>query len=612
MISPAINVSIEQRIIAWLAAQDTAAYLVGGWVRDRLLGRPNYDLDVTVAGDGLRLARRLADDFGGSYYPLDEERGTGRAILEDREEHRLIIDIASFRGLTPPESSSVGYRPAEAGPAELAADLADRDFTINALAVDVHAPEQIIDHHGGLADLEARLIRPVSDATIRNDPVRALRAVRQAAQLGFALAPETTALIRRDGAAVAQVSGERVRDEVTRLLALPYAAPSLEQLDDLGLLTVVLPELEPLRDLAQPPPHHLPALAHSLETVRAAQLEIRVEAEGRQRRLAESLRDTSHALSSTLNLTEVLQRLLQGVVHVLPSHRASVFLLEDNMLQRTVFWEETDSGTVPDLVIPLDADPLLSEVVEKLRAAVVRDARRDGRVTRHAQQELFASMIGVPLISHDRVAGVLMLENRKEGAYTDNEAQIAYTFAGQAGIAIENARLFGEVQRLATTDELTGILNRRQFFEIAEREFARARRYERPITAIMADVDHFKKVNDTYGHAVGDEVLKEIARRLGENIRDVDVLGRYGGEEFALLLPDTEISAARSSVAERLRAAVADTPISTEAGPLTVTISIGLAQRDDRWPDLASVLSMADRAMYRAKAAGRNRVETEE
>ena len=269
MISPAINVSIEQRIIAWLAAQDTAAYLVGGWVRDRLLGRPNYDLDVTVAGDGLRLARRLADDFEGSYYPLDEERGTGRAILEDREEHRLIIDIASFRGLTPPESSSLGYRPAEAGPAELAADLADRDFTINALAVDVRAPEQIIDHHGGLADLEARLIRPVSDATIRNDPVRTLRAVRQAAQLGFALAPETKALIRRDGAAVAQVSGERVRDEVTRLLALPYAAPSLELLDDLGLLTVVLPELEPLRDLAQPPPHYLPALAHSLETVRA-------------------------------------------------------------------------------------------------------------------------------------------------------------------------------------------------------------------------------------------------------------------------------------------------------------------------------------------------------
>jgi tRNA nucleotidyltransferase/poly(A) polymerase len=163
----------------------------------------------------------------------------------------LVVDVAHFRGET------------------LAADLADRDFTVNALAADVRAPGDVIDHHKGMADLAARLIRPVSEHSIRDDPLRALRALRQAAELGFTLAPETETLICRDGLALSSVSGERVRDELARLLAHPHAAPFLRRMDDLGLLTAVLPELEPLRGLKQPPPHHLDVLSHSLETVDA-------------------------------------------------------------------------------------------------------------------------------------------------------------------------------------------------------------------------------------------------------------------------------------------------------------------------------------------------------
>jgi putative nucleotidyltransferase with HDIG domain len=239
---------LESQILAWLAQQEDRVYLVGGCVRDRLLGRPTYDLDLAVPGDGLALARRLANHFGGAYYPLDEARGTGRAILAGEAGH-LAVDVARFRGET------------------LAADLADRDFTINALAADVRTPGEVIDHHGGVADLAARFIRPVSEHSIRDDPLRALRALRQAAALGFTLAPETETLIRRDGPALADVSAERVRDELARLLARPQATPSVRHMDDLGLLTVVLPELEPLRGLEQPPPHHLDGLAHSIETV---------------------------------------------------------------------------------------------------------------------------------------------------------------------------------------------------------------------------------------------------------------------------------------------------------------------------------------------------------
>ena len=243
--------NLQDQTIAWLAGQDIQIYLVGGCVRDRLLGRPVYDLDVAVDGDGLRLARRLANRFGGAYYPLDEARQTGRAILDDQRGEHLAVDVARLRGQ------------------DLAADLADRDWTINALAASVRAPEEIIDLHGGMDDLRARIIRPVSEGSIRNDPLRALRAIRQAAELNFTLAPETESLIRRDGAAIAssQVAGERIRDELARLLTLPHSAESLVRLDGLGLLTVIFPELEPLRCLPQPPPHCLDVLPHSLKVV---------------------------------------------------------------------------------------------------------------------------------------------------------------------------------------------------------------------------------------------------------------------------------------------------------------------------------------------------------
>ena len=152
--------TLQDQAIAWLASQDIEVYLVGGWVRDRLMGRPIYDLDVVTAGDGMLLARRLANRFGGAYYPLDERRATGRAILHDPEGRQLVVDAAKLRGI------------------DLAADLADRDFTVNAMAASARAPEEIIDLHGGMEDLRARIIRPVSDGSIRNDPLRALRAPR--------------------------------------------------------------------------------------------------------------------------------------------------------------------------------------------------------------------------------------------------------------------------------------------------------------------------------------------------------------------------------------------------------------------------------------------------
>lgn len=171
---------------------------------------------------------------------------------------------------------------------------------------------------------------------------------------------------------------------------------------------------------------------------------------------------------------------------------------------------------------------------------------------------------------------------------------------------VELERLNAEVQRLSIMDELTQIYNRRGFFEMGHREVERARRFGTSLAAIMIDADHFKKLNDTYGHATGDLVLREIARRCSEQLRKVDVLGRYGGEEFAVLLPQAGVDSA-SRTAERLRHHITAAPIACDHSDLTVTVSLGVAVLVGAGMDLDALLARADQNLYKAKAAGRNR-----
>ncbi|MDA8124232.1 MAG: GGDEF domain-containing protein [Deltaproteobacteria bacterium] len=164
-----------------------------------------------------------------------------------------------------------------------------------------------------------------------------------------------------------------------------------------------------------------------------------------------------------------------------------------------------------------------------------------------------------------------------------------------------------ELQRIATTDFLTGIANSRSFLEAGEREIQRKRRYGRPLAALMFDLDHFKEINDTYGHAAGDKVLVTLSAVCKKLLRDIDVFGRLGGEEFAMLLPETDLAGARVT-AERLREAVAEAAIETERAVLHVTISIGVSEMGPADDLLDAVLKRADDAMYQAKRGGRNRV----
>ncbi|WP_237702952.1 MULTISPECIES: GGDEF domain-containing protein [Protofrankia] len=173
-------------------------------------------------------------------------------------------------------------------------------------------------------------------------------------------------------------------------------------------------------------------------------------------------------------------------------------------------------------------------------------------------------------------------------------------------IAYQNAQLFEEVQRHAATDQLTGLANRRHFLEQAERAVKSHAATDLPLSAAMMDIDYFKRVNDAYGHSVGDEVLAEIARRIRSSLRGEEILGRIGGEEFAVLMSVPASTA--TALAERLRAAVAHRPVNTSIGPLDIRLSIGLAHLAPHDTDLRDLLDRADQALYTAKRGGRDQV----
>ncbi len=245
------------RVAGLLQQSGHPGWVVGGWVRDSLLERPTRDIDFAVSGSGLAAARKTAEAFGGKYVLLDAENGVGRVVLGGEKEPAAgsgILDFTTLNGDSIEE------------------DLRRRDFTVDALAV-LPAAElaeiKIIDPYQGLSDLVKKTVRATDARVFPSDPVRLLRAVRLAAQLDFAVAAETEAEIRKKAGLLAGVAGERVHEELTRLLVLSGSGRYLSYLDELGLLTVLFPELEIARTTIQPPEHYWEVLRHSLETVKA-------------------------------------------------------------------------------------------------------------------------------------------------------------------------------------------------------------------------------------------------------------------------------------------------------------------------------------------------------
>ncbi|MEV4636771.1 diguanylate cyclase [Actinoplanes sp. NPDC049548] len=340
-------------------------------------------------------------------------------------------------------------------------------------------------------------------------------------------------------------------------------------------------------------------VAVALQTARAAQLELAVQVAIRQQELAETLRSSLAELSAILDPQEVLHRLAGTLVEQAGAGRSCLLRAGADMF--TVV-----ATTGPDTAshgqeVDLAADVQAAELVTTALVSGGWASTAPGVVAELLGNP--AAWLAVPLHGRDGLVAVLFLGGDH---FDDGHRQVVSTLAGQGMSAYDNAELFSRVERLATTDGLTGVANRRHAFQLGETLFGVARRSGRPLTAVMVDIDHFKGINDRYGHACGDDVIREVAARLGAVIRSSDILGRYGGEEFLIILPEAGTGGAE--LAERMREAVAAEPVPTRDGPVPVTISVGLAGLAADDDTLDTLVARADHGLYLAKEGGRNRV----
>jgi len=212
----------------------------------------------------------------------------------------------------------------------------------------------------------------------------------------------------------------------------------------------------------------------------------------------------------------------------------------------------------------------------------------------------------LPLKTGEEVLGALVLGSRRAAAFGRDAVRQLEVIAMQAAGALLRARLFEQTERLATSDGLTGLANHRTFQARLDEQLALAHRYGKPLSVVLIDVDHFKAVNDTYGHPVGDVVLQGAARILAKEARGTDLVARYGGEEFAVVMPETDLDGARV-IAERIRARVSEATFPTELGPLRITVSLGVASFPACGRTKARLVEAADACLYQAKRGGRNR-----
>lgn len=214
-----------------------------------------------------------------------------------------------------------------------------------------------------------------------------------------------------------------------------------------------------------------------------------------------------------------------------------------------------------------------------------------------------------PLVAGDRILGTVVAGARKKVAFDSDELRMLEVIAIQAAQAVLRAQLFEQMERMATTDGLTGLVNHRTFQARLDEALASAKRYGRKMSVMLTDVDHFKSVNDTYGHPMGDQVLKGVARILRECARDTDIVARYGGEEFALIMPEADTKNAHI-VAERIRERVMKEVFQTDQGPLKVTLSLGVATFPDVGTQKQALIDLSDQCLYFAKRHGRNQSVT--
>lgn len=360
--------------------------------------------------------------------------------------------------------------------------------------------------------------------------------------------------------------------------------------------------------------------------VLAAALRIRSEQ-------AAKLAVVSRKINEGLLLEDVLNQVYESFFSLIPYHRIGFALLDNGKQVVRAHWarSEADAIKLPKGYTGELAGSSLEQVVRSRRPRILGDLvayleeNPQSDSTRRIVAEGMRSSLTCPLLIKGQPVGFMFFSSMEPQAYSEEHQDLFLQIADQLALTLERSRLYEELLRLtedlqtakealereASRDSLTDLWNRRSILDLLRREMARSGREGRPIAAIMIDIDHFKKINDQIGHLAGDEVLREVTRRIGSTLRSSDVLGRIGGEEFLIILyPSDEKTA--GDVMERARRACAATEISIDAGSFEVTVSQGAAVAENLEDvDLSTLLKAADQALYRAKNNGRNRAEIE-
>ena len=337
---------------------------------------------------------------------------------------------------------------------------------------------------------------------------------------------------------------------------------------------------------------------------------VQEENERRSRQLA-ALHQMGIDLTSELNLNALLQSIAERAVSLIGGQSCNCLIYnpESDLIERVATAGET-------LFLGGKTRQRGEGVVGKVWATgaplIVNDYHAWPERKREYDSFPNRALMAVPVSWGEEFLGVLNILAYAPHRYTEADREMLSMFAAQAAIAIRNARLYCKIEQISVTDELTGLFNRRGFFQLGEREFERAVRFNRPLAALMFDLDHFKRINDTYGHPAGDQVLRALTACFRQNTRGIDVVGRYGGEEFLLLLPETPLPEA-IQIAERLRESIAglSVPVCPPNGGsavvhVRITVSIGVAAVAPDSRKLSDLIELSDQAMYSAKAAGRN------
>lgn len=356
------------------------------------------------------------------------------------------------------------------------------------------------------------------------------------------------------------------------------------------------------------------------------------ELEGSQRRL-QHLYDISKLLTCFQSFERTVPDVVVLIADTLPL-RSAIFILETGDVPQMITWQGAGESAWRLQVAQAKAQQMYRYLIhsrvglEREEATTLEIQQSSASATE--QSEAAKDFVMLPLaVAHGSIFGALQIEGTRTLEESDlffidavvNQLAIALDRhatdrslrASEARLGVANRELreaLAREQLMARTDGLTGLNNRRYFFELAKQEWAVAQRYGLPLALMLFDVDHFKQFNDTVGHQMGDEILRRVARVAADRLRAADVLARYGGEEFIVLLPG---SAAQQALvaAESIREAIAAETIEARTGSIVATISIGLADALPEQDTLEQLIQRADRALYRAKAKGRNCTEVD-